>query len=152
MGLMALFKALVWALIFLTKLRFPPGVSIAIVHAVLLTTLNNVGRTTLFNPVFNNLQQLVIFTCVRFPLIFATKSSYVFYSKAAILYFCLSKLLCTKATRVSRVFIELYRNTSFARYYMYTFFYLLLLLLRRYYSGYRLTINAGLCSCAQAFI
>ena len=27
---MALFKALVWALIFLTKLRFPPGVSIAI--------------------------------------------------------------------------------------------------------------------------
>ena len=28
---MALFKAVVWALIFLTKLRFPPGVSIAIV-------------------------------------------------------------------------------------------------------------------------
>ena len=27
---MALFKAVVWALIFLTKLRFPPGVSIAI--------------------------------------------------------------------------------------------------------------------------
>ena len=26
---MALFKAVVWALIFLTKLRFPPGVSIA---------------------------------------------------------------------------------------------------------------------------
>ena len=25
---MALFKAVVWALIFLTKLRFPPGVSI----------------------------------------------------------------------------------------------------------------------------
>ena len=33
---MALFKAVVWALIFLTKLRFPPGVSIAIV-------LNNVN-------------------------------------------------------------------------------------------------------------
>ena len=29
---MALFKAVVWALIFLTKLRFPPGVSIAIVY------------------------------------------------------------------------------------------------------------------------
>ena len=28
---MALFKAVVWALIFLTKLRFPPGVCIAIV-------------------------------------------------------------------------------------------------------------------------
>ena len=28
---MALFKAVVWALIFLTKLRFAPGVSIAIV-------------------------------------------------------------------------------------------------------------------------
>ena len=28
---MALFKAVVWALIFLTKLRFSPGVSIAIV-------------------------------------------------------------------------------------------------------------------------
>ena len=28
---MALFKAGVWALILLTKLRFPPGVSIAIV-------------------------------------------------------------------------------------------------------------------------
>ena len=28
---MALFKAVVWALIFLTKLRFPPGVSVAIV-------------------------------------------------------------------------------------------------------------------------
>ena len=28
---MAVFKAVVWALIFLTKLRFPPGVSIAIV-------------------------------------------------------------------------------------------------------------------------
>ena len=28
---MALFKAVVWALIFLTKLRFPPGVSITIV-------------------------------------------------------------------------------------------------------------------------
>ena len=27
---MALLKAVVWALIFLTKLRFPPGVSIAI--------------------------------------------------------------------------------------------------------------------------
>ena len=27
---MALFKAVVWALTFLTKLRFPPGVSIAI--------------------------------------------------------------------------------------------------------------------------
>ena len=32
--------------------------------SVLLTTLNNVGSTTLFNPVFNNLQQLVIFTRV----------------------------------------------------------------------------------------
>ena len=31
---------------------------------VLLRTLNNVGSTTLFNPVFNNLQQLVIFTRV----------------------------------------------------------------------------------------
>ena len=31
---MALFKAVVWALIFLTKLRFPPGVSIAIVLSV----------------------------------------------------------------------------------------------------------------------
>ena len=31
---MALFKAVVWALIFLTKLRFPPGVSIAIVLEV----------------------------------------------------------------------------------------------------------------------
>ena len=31
---MALFKAVVWALIFLTKLRFPPGVSIAIVYAM----------------------------------------------------------------------------------------------------------------------
>ena len=86
--------------------------------SVLLTTLNNVGSTTLFNPVFNNLQQLVIFTCVRFPLIFATNSSYVFYSKAAILYFCLSKLLCTKTTRASRVFIELYRNTSFSSYFI----------------------------------
>ena len=28
---MTLFKAVVWALIFLTKLRYPPGVSIAIV-------------------------------------------------------------------------------------------------------------------------
>ena len=33
--------------------------------SVLLTTLNNVGSTTLFNPVFNNLQQLVIFTRVE---------------------------------------------------------------------------------------
>ena len=32
---MALFKTVVWALIFLTKLRFPPGVSIAIVLKVL---------------------------------------------------------------------------------------------------------------------
>ena len=32
--------------------------------SVSLTTLNNVGSTTLFNPVFNNLQQLVIFTRV----------------------------------------------------------------------------------------
>ena len=32
---------------------------------VLLTTLNNVGSTTLFNPVFNNLQQLIIFTSVN---------------------------------------------------------------------------------------
>ena len=33
---------------------------------VLLTTLNNVGSTTLFNPVFNNLQQLVIFRRVGY--------------------------------------------------------------------------------------
>ena len=32
--------------------------------SVLLTTLNNVGSTTLFKPVFSNLQQLVIFTRV----------------------------------------------------------------------------------------
>ena len=32
--------------------------------SVLLTTLNNVGSTALFNPVFNNLQHLVIFTRV----------------------------------------------------------------------------------------
>ena len=34
---MALFKAVVWALIFLTKLRFPPGVSIAIVLKVVFS-------------------------------------------------------------------------------------------------------------------
>ena len=34
---MALFKAVVWALIFLTKLRFPSGVSIAIVLKVNVT-------------------------------------------------------------------------------------------------------------------
>ena len=33
---MALFKAVVWALIFLTKLRFPPGVSIAHVDCYVL--------------------------------------------------------------------------------------------------------------------
>ena len=33
--------------------------------SVLLTTLNNVRSTTLFNPVFNNIQQLVIFTRVQ---------------------------------------------------------------------------------------
>ena len=38
---MALFKAVVWALIFLTKLRFPPGVSIAIVlKELILLQLN----------------------------------------------------------------------------------------------------------------
>ena len=37
---MALFKAVVWALIFLTKLRFPPGVSIAIVLKVRSTSDN----------------------------------------------------------------------------------------------------------------
>ena len=34
--------------------------------SILLTTLNNVGSTTLFNPVFNNLQQFVIFCRVLF--------------------------------------------------------------------------------------
>ena len=46
---MALFKAVVWALIFLTKLRFPPGVSIAIV----LKGLNypdNSGETDKYIP------------------------------------------------------------------------------------------------------
>ena len=38
---MALFKAVVWALIFLTKLRFPPGVSIAIVLKVVTFTPTN---------------------------------------------------------------------------------------------------------------
>ena len=36
-----------------------------LVHcSILLTTLNNVGSTTLFIPVFNNFQQLVIFCYV----------------------------------------------------------------------------------------
>ena len=34
--------------------------------SVLLTTLNNVGSTTFFYPVLNNLQQLVIFTRVGY--------------------------------------------------------------------------------------
>ena len=53
---MALFKAVVWALIFLTKLRFPPGVSIAIVmtvnlyilHALVCHTHKISGDTTKF--------------------------------------------------------------------------------------------------------
>ena len=40
---MALFKAVVWALIFLTKLRFPPGVSIATVSYVFARLRRHLG-------------------------------------------------------------------------------------------------------------
>ena len=47
---MALFKAVVWALIFLTKLRFPPGVSIAIVLKVVTSLqMTSCNRTVLNN-------------------------------------------------------------------------------------------------------
>ena len=38
-----------------------PQSGVTMLNNILLTTLNNVGRTTLLHPVFNNLHQLVIF-------------------------------------------------------------------------------------------
>ena len=53
---MALLKAVVWALIFLTKLRFPPGVSIAIaLMQVCYKVASELGIKSLDNQLLLNL-------------------------------------------------------------------------------------------------
>ena len=61
---MALFKAVVWALIFLTKLRFPPGVSIVIISN-LFQQLRTSSANTICRQLVNKFGATFAFLRVR---------------------------------------------------------------------------------------